>query len=61
MTHDRPFLRPHTADTPATIVWGAKEYPLSPNEMLLMIGYMIADLQSRHVVEVSPCAEVRDE
>jgi hypothetical protein len=62
MTHDKPYLRPHTASTGATVIWGAKEYELSPNEMLLWIGYMIQDLQSHRIVVVpEPAAEVRDE
>ena len=62
MTHDKPYIRPHTAATGATLVWGAREYPLPPSEMLLWMGYMLADLQSHHVVIVQgPCQEVRDE
>lgn len=62
MTHDKPFIRPATAETPATLVWGAREHPLTPNEELLWIGYFIEDMQGHHVIVVDgPVTEVTDE
>lgn len=64
MTHDKPFIRPCTADRGAVLVWGAREHELTPNEMLLWMGIMIEDMQSHNAVVVippQPSQEVRDE
>lgn len=62
MTHDKPFIRPAVGDRPATLVWGAREHPMTPNEEILWMGYFIEDLQTHRIVVVpGPVAEVRDE
>jgi len=62
MTHDKPYIIPHTADTPAILSCGGRLCALDPSTALLWI-HRLSDYLYSHNVVVLPEAvrEVVDE
>ena len=60
----KPYIQPHTADTPAVLITpNAQPYPIDPSNALLMIKVLSDYLYSHNVVILNgqPCVCVEDE
>jgi len=62
MTHDKPFIIPHTGDTPAVLFWAGRMHSMDPNTALLWIVRLTEYLYSHNVIVLpEPASEVTDE
>jgi hypothetical protein len=62
MTHDKPYIIPHTADTPAVLFWAGRMHQIDPKTALFWMHRLSEYLWSHNVVVLpEPAREVTDE